>query len=415
MLRKFLLGAAGACALLGSAGHAAASQLVINTGLSDPADKAAFQALVDDFEKANPGIDVKVNVFGHEEEKIAIRNWLVSDPPDLVYWYPGVRMQSFVKPHLFGEITDVWQQLGLADKVAPGVTEQMTYDGQRWGMPYAYYTWGMYYRKDIFAKYNLPVPQDWKTFLQDCAVLKSHHITPIALGDQEQWPAAGWFDYLDLRLNGFAAHEALMHGQISYDSPSVIKVLQTWADLVKKGYFTDNATSYKWQDAQRFLFNGKAAMFLIGSFMLPDIPKSEASEIGFFDFPVINPQAGPAEDAPIDMFAMPAHAPDPANAKLFMKFMAQPAEQAKFAAAIGELPVVKDAPIAPDPLLQQQAKMLAGVAHFSQFYDRDNDPEMASFGMQQFQRLLYYPKSVDAVAKALAAEELKIYGPPATH
>jgi multiple sugar transport system substrate-binding protein len=410
--KKTLIGAVAALGLAASAPApvmAQSGKLIINSGLSQPADKVAFQQMVDAFEKAHPNIHVTVNVYGHEDEKIAIRNWLVADPPDLVYWYPGVRMLKFVKPHLFAPVSAVWKQVGLQGKVAPGVTEQLTHGGQQWGMPYAYYMWGMYYRKDILAKYHIAVPKTWQEFLAACATLKKNGVTPIALGDQELWPAAGWFDYLDMRTNGYAAHEALMHGKISYAAPSVKKVFDEWANLAAKGYFTPNSTSYKWQDAQALLFNGKAAMFLIGSFMLPDIPANLQSKIGFFQFPVINPKAGPGEDAPIDMMAMPQGAKDKKNAEAFMAFMAQPDAQAKLDAAIGELPVLTSAEVAPNPLLAQQAKLLATVPHFAQFYDRDNESAMSKYGMQQFQRLLYDPKQVNAVVKSMAAEEARVY------
>ena len=403
---KALLGlAVSVCLMAQGRAQAKASDLVINTGLSAPTDKAAFQATVDAFTKAHPDIHVTVNVFGHEEEKTAIRNWLATDPPDLVYWYPGVRMLTFVKPKLFAPVSDVWKSVGLQGKIAPGVTEQLTYDNKQWGMPYAYYMWGFYYRKDLFAKAGVAVPKTWAEFLSACAKLKQAGLTPIALGDQEKWPAAGWFDYLDMRTNGFAAHEALMHGQISYDSPGVRKVLSEWASLVKHGYFTPNSTSYRWQDAQRFMFNGKSAMMLIGSFIVPGIPPDMADKIGFFNFPVINPQAGPAEDAPIDMFSMPSGAKNQANAKLFLAFLAKDEPQSKLAAGLGELPVLKSAAVAPNALLQQQAAHLAKIPHFAQFFDRDTVPRMADAGMQQFQRLLYDPSEVKAIVGTLAEAE----------
>ncbi len=408
MRGRFLKTLLGVGLGLGLMARAEASELVINTGLSDPTDKAAFQQLVDSFSKAHPDIHVTVNVFAHEEEKTAIRNWLATDPPDLVYWYPGVRMLTFVKPNLFAPVTVVWSATDLASKVAPGVSEQLTYDAKQWGMPYGYYMWGMYYRKDVFAKAGIAVPKTWDEFLAACAKLKAAGITPIALGDQELWPAAGWFDYLDMRTNGFAAHEALLHGKISYDSPGAKKVFAEWANLASKGYFTPNATSYRWQDAQRFLFSGKAAMMLIGSFILPGIPSDVAPKIGFFDFPTINPSVGEAEDAPIDMLAMPSGAKNKADAETFMKFMATPQPQARLAEGLGELPVLNAAPVAPNPLLQEQAKLLASVPHFAQFYDRDTTPQMATFGMQQFQRLLYDPSQEGQITGAMAQQQKEL-------
>ena len=402
-MRRILLTALLSTGLALPALSAGAGDLVINTGLSTPTDKAAFQGMVDEFKAAHPDTHVTVNVFGHEEEKTAIRNWLATDPPDLVYWYPGVRMLTFVKPGLFAPVTDVWTKTDLKAHVAPGVTEQLTYDGKQWGMPYGYYMWGMYYRKDIFAKNGIDIPKTWPEFLAACAKLKSAGITPIALGDEELWPAAGWFDYLDMRLNGFAAHEDLLHGKIAYSSPGVRKVLDTWAGLIRDHDFTANATSYRWQDAERFLFNGKSAMMLIGSFIVPTIPADLTAKIGFFDFPVIDEAAGPAEDAPIDMIALTGKARNKADADSFLAFMTNPTAQAKLAEGLGELPVLTDA--APSPALAEQAKLLSTIPHFAQFFDRDTTPQMATAGMQQFQRLLYDPSQVDAIVSALDAAQ----------
>ena len=405
MRRGLLRTLLGSAAILALAANAEAGDHVINTGLSTPTDKAAFQGLVDAFSASHPSVHVTVNVFGHEEEKLAIRNWLAANPPDLAYWYPGVRMLAFVKPELFGPVTDVWTSTALASHVAPGVTEQLTYNGKQWGMPYGYYMWGMYYRKDVFAKNGVAVPKTWSQFLDACAKLKAAGVTPIALGDQEKWPAAGWFDYLDMRTNGFAAHEALLHGKTSFSSPGARKVFAEWADLVRKGYYTPNATSYRWQDAERFLFSGQSAMMLIGSFILPTLPPDLAPKIGFFDFPVIDPQAGPAEDAPIDMLAMPSGAKDQADAKAFLAFMTEPGPQSKLAAGLGELPVLSAAPAASNPLMQEQAKLLSTIPHFAQFFDRDTTPRMADAGLEQFQRLLYDPSQADTVANTLAEQQ----------
>ena len=53
-----------------------AGELVINTDTSDPAPKAAFEALIKGFEKENPDIKVTWNLFDHEGYKTSIRNFL---------------------------------------------------------------------------------------------------------------------------------------------------------------------------------------------------------------------------------------------------------------------------------------------------------------------------------------------------
>ena len=96
---------------------AQAGTLVINTDASDPAPKAAWDAMVKGFMAANPDVTVKVNTFDHEGFKTSIRNFLTADPPDIVTWYAGNRMAPFVNANLFEDVTDVWAKEGLNDKL----------------------------------------------------------------------------------------------------------------------------------------------------------------------------------------------------------------------------------------------------------------------------------------------------------
>ena len=96
-----LAGLIGCLALL-SIGHASAGTglLVINSNNADPAPRAAWQAVVDRFQRENPDLSVELNVYDHESYKKAIRGWLTSAPPDVVFWFAGNRMRQFVTPGL---------------------------------------------------------------------------------------------------------------------------------------------------------------------------------------------------------------------------------------------------------------------------------------------------------------------------
>ena len=153
-----LMAQIAAATLLAASLSAQAGNLTINTDASDPAPKAAFDAIVKGFEAANPDIKVKINTFDHEGYKTSIRNFLTAEPPDLATWYAGNRMAPFVKAGLFEDVSDVWKAEGL-DESLKSAAKSMTIDGKKWGLPYTYYQWGVYYRKDIFAKLGINEPK----------------------------------------------------------------------------------------------------------------------------------------------------------------------------------------------------------------------------------------------------------------
>ena len=125
--------------------NAFSGELVINTDTSDPAPKAAFEALIAGFEAENPDVSVTWNLFDHEGYKTSIRNFLTADAPDLANWYAGNRMLPYVNAGLFEPVDDVWAANGLNDSLASAAAS-MTIDGKKWGVPYTYYNWGVYYR-----------------------------------------------------------------------------------------------------------------------------------------------------------------------------------------------------------------------------------------------------------------------------
>ena len=406
----------GAIALLAAllmSGSAFAEQrsLVINTDTSDPAPKAAFDALIADFEAANPDIKVTVNLFDHEGYKTAIRNFLTADAPDLVNWYAGNRMAPFVKAGQFEDVSDIWAANGMADSLKSAAAS-MTMDGKQWGVPYTYYQWGMYYNKDVYKANGVEVPKTWDEFLAGCAKFKAASIDCTTTGVSQLWPSAGWFDYMDLRTNGYEFHMDLANGKIAWTDPKVKDVFTQWAKLIEPGYVTANAAALDWQDAAPLLAQGKAATYLMGNFAVATFKSGGMTNdtLGFFPFPEITPGLARSEDAPTDTMHIPIGAKNKADAKLFLTFLASAEVQTKLNAALGQLPVNNKSTVdQADPFLVPGFDMLSNAHALAQFFDRDAPAEMAKVGMEGFQEFMVHPERIDAILTRLEAARVKIY------
>lgn len=381
---------------------AMAGELVINYDGSDPAPKESFTMVIDEFKKANPDIDVKWNVFDHEGYKTSIRNFLTAEPPDICAWYAGNRMAPFVEAGFFEDVSDVWEEAGYNESLA-STKESMTIDGKKWGVPYTYYQWGVYYRKDIFEKLGIPVPKNWEEFLAACKTLKDNGVTPITIGTKFLWTTAGVFDYLDLRVNGYDFHNKLTAGEIKYTDPRVQKVFDRWDELVKPGYFIDNHSTYSWQEALAPMVQGDAAMYVMGNFCVAPLKQAGLTDdtLGFFQFPEITAGLPKAEDAPTDTFHIPAKASNKADAKKFLAFIGQPEIQTKWNEILGQLPVNNKSQVADDPFLQAGFEVLSNASGIAQFYDRDTDAQMAKAGMEGFQEYMMHPERREKILKKL--------------
>jgi multiple sugar transport system substrate-binding protein len=391
---------------------ASAEKLVINSNQSDPAPKQVFTNVVEEFKKQNPDMQVEFNTMDHEGYKTAIRNWLTTEPPDVVYWFAGNRMKAFVDRGLLDDVSDIWQKNNY-DQAFKSTLPAMTVGGKQWGIPFAYYQWGVYYRKDLFDKYGISVPKTWDEFLAAGKKLKENGITPFTIGTKFPWTAAGWFDYLDLRTNGYDFHIQLMDGKVPYSDPRVKEVFAKWKELIDAGFFLASHSNYSWQESVPFLLNGKAAMILIGNFFTQTIPADMNDKFGFFPFPVIKPDVAVGEDAPVDTIHIPAKAKNKAGARKFLEFVAKPETQQTIAEGIKQLPPNLNAKAPVDPFLEAGVKLLES-AKTAQFYDRDTNPEMATEGMKGFQEFMTYPSRVDAILQRLDKVETRVFKEQAT-
>ena len=383
--------------------------LVISSNQSDAAPRAAFETLVENFKAANPDINVEFNTIEHEAYKTAIRNFLVADKgPDIGMWFAGNRMAGFVSDGLFGDISSVWTENGLNEAMA-STRSSVTFDNKQYGLPYAYYQWGLYVRTDIMEANGIKQFNTFDDLLNACAVLNAKNISPVTIGTKYLWTAAGWFDYLNMRTNGLDFHIQLMLGKVSYTDDRVVATMANWRKALDANCFIDNHQNYSWQEAQPALINGEAAMYLMGNFLIPNLPAETSANMDYWQFPDINSGMARGEDAPTDLIFMPANAVNKENAKKFLSFVSKAENIEALAAATQVLPTHKDAKPLDDRFLNAGAAVLA-KSETAQFYDRDTTPEMAKVGMQGFQDFMLNPDDVMEILEELEEERERIFG-----
>ncbi|MEM6757887.1 MAG: extracellular solute-binding protein [Pseudomonadota bacterium] len=402
--------AVAAVALSAVASTAFARDLVINFDDLNPGPKKGFEDAVAQFKAENPDINVIVNINDREAHKTAIRNFLTADAPDVTSWYPGNRMAPFVDAGLFQPVDDVWEENGFGEDLA-AIKATMSRDGKIWGVPYSYYQWGIYYRKDVFDLLGLEEFATWDDMLAGCATMKENGVTPFTIGTKFLWTAAGVFDYINLRTNGYDVHNALTAGEIKYTDDRIKATFNNWKQLIDECGFVENHASMSWQDAIAPFANGDAAMYVMGNFSVDGYKNAGLTEdqIDFMPFPIIDPDVPLAEEAPADAFFIPTNAKNVEDAKKFLAFVARPDVQTQWNATIGQLPINSKADVSDNKFIQEGFALLNSATGLAQFYDRDAPAEMAKAGMEGFQEFMLDTSKMDAVLQRLDEVQVEVY------
>jgi multiple sugar transport system substrate-binding protein len=398
-----------ACLAMTAASYADAATLRVTVSARGT-QRQVWQDAFDQFEKANPDVDLKVTYVGEEAYKVQMSGWLATDPPDVLSWHNGERMAYFAKRGLLEDLSTDWQKDGWNQTYA-AVKPPSTYAGKQYAAPLGYDSYGFFYRKDLFEKAGISgEPKTWDEFLADCKKLKAAGIAPIAVPAKDSWTLAAWFDYLDLRINGYAFHEQLMAGEIPYTDPRVRKVYATWKTLIDDKYFVDNALSYDVDSVSPLLVNGQAAMMLMGTFFSAGLPEATRDKMGYFRFPVIDASVPMAEDGPVNILMIPEKATNKKDAHRLLAFMAQAKINGELAKGWGQLPSNNQAPEPQDPISKIGFQILSSTpGGVAQFYDRDMTKEMADEGMKGMQQFYSDPSQLDSILNRLEQFRKRIY------
>jgi len=384
--------------------------ITYNSYNGDPIPRAFDEKIVGLWNEAHPDMPVEHSIVAHEDFKQAIRAYLTADPaPDVLTWFAGNRAQFFIDKGLIADISTLWTDYGFAESYAPGFTALATVNGKQYFLPTSYYWWAVYYRPSLFEQVGITkVPETWDEFLGACDTLNAAGITPITIGARFKWPAAAWFDYLNMRVNGPEFHINLMLLKESYTDERVRAVFEKWNELFEHNCFIENPAAYDWQEAIDPMVQGQAAMYLMGQFIKDSYPDEMEDDLDFFRFPIINPDVPVGEDAPTDGFFMSANARNLQGGLEFMAFLGSQEVQQMAFDELGRLPTRTDIDISgADPATQKGIQLIQTADYVAQFYDRDTTPPMAEAGMDVFMRFWDDPSSIDQLLEELEAERLR--------
>ena len=387
--------------------------LRITSDMSNPGPRAVIEGLVAEFGEMNPELEIELTVVDREAWKTQIRNSLSADPPDVINWYAANRMGPYVDAGLFMDISD-WWDAGDYEGLE-SVRGAMTMNDAQWGVPYTYYQWGVYYREDIFNELGLSEPTTWEEELANCQVIVDSGRACYTIGTKFLWTAGGWFDYLNMRTNGFDFHMALARGEIAWTDDRVRQTFANWRTLIDMGGFIADHQNYSWQEALPFMVNGEAAAYLMGNFAVDQLRNAGLTDdqLDFYQFPVITAGLEMGEDAPTDTFHVPSGAQNVEAARAFLQFVTSADVQSRINGpdGLGQLPVNANAAVADDEFIQQGFEMLSqnATGGIAQFFDRDFPAEMAASGMEGLQEFMVFPDNLDDILNRLEADRQRIY------
>jgi raffinose/stachyose/melibiose transport system substrate-binding protein len=250
--------------------------------------------IIKEFEKQNPNVTVKQEVLENEQYKNKLKVLASSNElPDVGMTWAAGFLEPYVKGNLFTPLDDILNS-GLKDKFVSGTTEAYAVNNKTYALPLELNITPIYYNKKIFSKYHLEPPQTYEDFKNIVQTLVKNDVAPIALGNKDRWTGSLWYMYLADRIGGADTLKNAINRKGSFEDPSLIKAAEEIQKLVKMKAFIKGFNGLSNDEAKSEFMNEKAAMYLMGTWELPnfttneEVPKEFRDKVGFFKFPVVD-------------------------------------------------------------------------------------------------------------------------------
>jgi raffinose/stachyose/melibiose transport system substrate-binding protein len=225
----------------------------------------ALDVLVKEYNAAHPEVQIVPAYYDTDGIKDACKVAASSKTlPDMWFNWGGSLGGFFAENNLVYDLSSYAKTNGWDKIFSPGALSLCTLSGKLAGYPISYNVLDVYYRKDIFAKYNLKVPTTFAEFENVCAVLKQNGIIPISTGGLYGWHTMRFVELLIEHYAGAELHDKMSTFQVSHDNDATVQALTKYKEFCDKGYFPTGFITASPNDTQLAVFSGQAAMDIQG-------------------------------------------------------------------------------------------------------------------------------------------------------
>ena len=291
---------ASAFSMTGCSMQSKSGKTVITMIQYKPESVKAFEAMEERFNATHDDIELKIE-SPNEAMTILKTRLIKEDYPDIIGIGGDINYSNFLDAELFMDISD-FEGVDDIKSAYMQIEEDLEFIPQDgvYALPYVANAAGILYNKEMFSENGWEIPTTWTEFTELCDTISvTTNIDPLYFGFKDTWTTLAPWNALAVGLADSDICSQVNAGKTTF-SEGYKEVAEKMKSLLQ--YAEPNPYAYSYNDACTAFARGESAMYVIGSYAVPQILSVNPDmEIDSFPFPANENEADNVLNSGVDL------------------------------------------------------------------------------------------------------------------
>ena len=291
---------ASAFSMTGCSMQSKSEKTVITMIQYKPEAVKAFEAMEERFNATHDDIELKIE-SPNEAMTILKTRLIKEDYPDIIGIGGDINYSNFLDAELFMDISD-FEGVDDIKSAYMQIEEDLEFIPQDgvYALPYVANAAGILYNKEMFSENGWEIPTTWTEFTELCdTISETTDIDPLYFGFKDTWTTLAPWNALAVGLADSDICSQVNAGKTTF-SEGYKEVAEKMKSLLQ--YAEPNPYAYSYNDACTAFARGESAMYVIGSYAVPQILSVNPDmEIDSFPFPANENEADNVLNSGVDL------------------------------------------------------------------------------------------------------------------
>ncbi len=240
------------------------------------------------FQKEHPCVVFSRSVFGGGFPiRNAVELALTSgEAPDVFYsWPSGAGLTTYANAGYLTDLTPYADKYKWRDRLPDWALERNTFKGKLYAYPWEQDLEFVYYNKALFAELGLEIPKSFDDVLAWCDKASAAGKIPIALGNQDLWPAVNMWTDVTALVGGRQTGLALLQDRQEWNSAEPKDAFDHILKMVEHKCFSPGFNGTSYNDSLLQFYSGQATAVWTGTWVIQDVSQNMKDNLDIFYMP----------------------------------------------------------------------------------------------------------------------------------